>query len=78
MTVGVTGMVDVAGLVSLCLCVNVITLIERKDIDIALYQALVAFHFGNLLACVLDDASAAFDRLGGKESPSRYSRFPHP
>jgi hypothetical protein len=33
MTIGVTGMVDVAGCVSVCLGVNVIALIQRKDID---------------------------------------------
>ena len=77
-TVRVTGMVDVAGLVPVCLCVNVIALIERKDIDIPFCQAFVAFCFGDLLACVLDDASALFDGLGGKESPASNRRCPNP
>jgi len=63
-------MVDVAGFVSEGLPVNVIALIQRKDIDIPFCQAFVAFCFGDLLAGVLDDASALFDGLGGKESPA--------
>jgi hypothetical protein len=48
--------------------VNIIVLIELKNIDIPLCQAFVAFGFGNLLASVLDDAGAAFDRLRRKEA----------
>lgn len=69
-TVRVTGMIDVAGFVSEGLPVNVIALIQRKDIDIPFCQAFVAFGFGDLPAGVLDDASTLFDGLGGKESPT--------
>jgi hypothetical protein len=68
--IGVTGMVDEAGCVSKGFAVYISVGIQLKDVDIALAQASGALLFGNLLARVLDDSSAAFDCQGGKESPS--------
>jgi hypothetical protein len=67
-TVGLARMIDVAGFVAEDLPVDIIALIELKNIDIPLAQAFVAFGFGNLLASVLDDAGTACDRLRRKEA----------
>ena len=67
-TVGITGMIDVAGFIAVCLPVNIIAVIELKDIVIPLAQASVAFGFGNLLTCVLYDPGAACDMLRCKEA----------
>src|SRR4030095_2911406 len=69
-TVGLTRMIDVAGFIAECLPVNIIALVELKDIVIPLAQAFVTFCFGNLLARILDDASASCDRFGRKEAPA--------
>jgi hypothetical protein len=64
--VGVTGMVDVAGFVLQSLAVNIIAVIEGKNVLIALIEALSGFFLRNPLPNVLNDPRAFFDMLGGE------------
>jgi hypothetical protein len=71
-------MVDVTGSVAADLPVNIIVPIELKNIVIPLGQAFFAFGFGNLLARVLDDPSAACDMLRRKEASACNTGGPNP
>jgi hypothetical protein len=58
--------------------VNILALIELKNIVIPLAQAFVTFGFGNLLACVWDDPGAARDRVRRKKASACNTGFADP
>ena len=63
-TVRITGMVDVAGLILPRLAINIVALIEGKNIGIARSYTAAAFFFVNLGADILDDPEAFLDKIG--------------
>src|SRR5206468_10900532 len=72
-----TGMVDVAGLILQRLAVDVVPVIERKHIGVALGESLHTFFFGNLGANVLNDPSTLLNILGCEKSLSGNPRRTH-
>jgi hypothetical protein len=66
-TVGVTGMIDVAGFVLERLPVNIVAVIEMKNVRVTLRESPQAFFFGNSGSDVLNDARAFFNILCGKQ-----------
>ena len=77
-TIGIAGVVDIAGGVPEDLAINIVAVIEGKNIRIALGQAPGAFVFGNLLADVGKNPGPVFDVLRGKEPEACNTRFMHP
>ena len=67
-TVGVTGVVDVAGFVLQGFPINIIAVVEGENVLIALVEAFGGFVLGNSLPDVLNNPRAFFDILSGEES----------
>jgi hypothetical protein len=77
-TVRITGMVAIACRVPKDRAINIVAVIEGKNVDIALGKAPGTFGFGNLFPDVGENASSLFDILGGKEPEPSNTRLMHP
>lgn len=67
-TIRVARMVDVAGFVLGGLAINIVAVIEIKNVGVALRDSPQAFGFGNPRPDVLNNPRPFFDLLGGKQS----------
>src|SRR5215831_7129028 len=77
-TVGVAGVVDRAGFVLQGLAVDIVAIIEFKNVLIVLIEAFGGFFLGNLSTNVLNNPRAFFDILGGKQSFACNARRANP
>src|SRR5262249_6929070 len=68
--VGITGMVDVARRILQRLAINVVAVIDGKNVDVAVRDSAGAFVEGNLLPDVSKDPRPFLDSLRGKQSLS--------
>jgi hypothetical protein len=76
--VRITGAVAIACRVPEDCAINIIALIEGKNIDIALGEASRTFGFGNLLPNVGENPGPLPNMLRRKEPKPSNTRFPHP
>jgi hypothetical protein len=67
-TIRVARMVDVAGFVLEGFAVNIVAVIEIKNVGVPLRKSLQAFFFGNPRSNVLNDARAFLNGLCGKQA----------
>ena len=67
-TVGVTGVVDIAGFVLQGLAINIIAVIAFKNVLIPLREAFGGFCLGNSLTNVRNNPCSFFDLLSGKRT----------
>jgi len=74
----VTRVIDVASFILQGLAVNIIAVIEVKDILVSLTQAFNRFFLGNSLTEVLNNPGALLNRLGSKESFAGNAGCPNP
>jgi hypothetical protein len=77
-TIGITGVVDIAGGIPEYLAINIRAVIEGKNIDIALRYSLRTDIFRNLLPDVLKNPGRWLDFLRGKETETRNRGLMHP
>src|SRR4029453_4148472 len=73
--VRITGVIDIAGEVGERLAIDVIALIQFKDVGVSRRGPLGTFSFGNLVTQILDNSGAFLDLLGRKESLSVNGRW---
>ena len=77
-TVGITGMVDVAGFVLEGLAVNIVALIKLENIDVAAVISPLTFFFGNLFPVIPDNTGVFLDVLRGEKSFASNLGSPYP
>ena len=70
-------MVDVPSCVLQGFAIDIVALIEGKNIGVALGESLGTFFFGNLLPNVLNDPGTLFDLLCCEESLASNPRWTH-
>src|SRR4029453_8705323 len=73
--VRITGVIDIAGEIGKRLAIDVIALIQFKDVGVSRRGPLGTFGFGNLITQILDNSGAFPDLLGRKESLSVNGRW---
>ncbi len=71
-------MVDIAGGVPADLAINIIAIVERKNIDVALRSSPGTFVFRNLLSDISENPSPWLDLLRGKETETSNRGCTHP
>lgn len=67
-TVGITGVVDIADFIFESLAVDIVAIIEFKDTLIALMELVGGFFLGNSSTNVLNNPHPFFDMLRGEQS----------
>jgi hypothetical protein len=77
-TVGLTGMVDIAGFVFQGFAVDIVAMIACNNVLIALIKAFGGFFLGNSLPNVLNNPRAFVDILSGEQSFARNARHTNP
>src|SRR4029453_1166698 len=73
--VRITGVIDIAGEIGERLAIDVIALIQFKDVGVSRRGPLGTFGFGNLVTQILDNPGAFLNLLGRKESLSVNGRW---
>jgi hypothetical protein len=77
-TIGITGVIDGAGFVFEGLAIDIVAVVEFKNVLIALRETFGGFVLGNSLPDVLNNPRAFFDMLRGEQPFACNTRCAHP